>query len=608
MNASTTYGTSPGVTLRYEWSLAGDGNLQGASDGSSIGVQWGASGGGTVTLRVTDTSTGCSTTTARTVTIGTTLTPVIAPSGTITICAGDSVELDAGAGYASYRWSNGATTRTIRVDDSADYAVSVVDASGCRGTSDTVRIRVEARPIPAIAGPLKVCRTSSGTYSVTSLAGAGYSWSVNGGAISGGDGTPVIIVQWGSGPVGTVDVTVTSAGGCVGTASQVAVEIGGSLKPAVTPGGDLTLCAGDSIELDAGAGYTSYLWSTGETTERIVVRTPGAYAVTVSDASGCGGTSDSVRVALRPPPVVAIGPSGPLELTLGDSIEIDAGGGYASYRWMRGAAAIGSGRHVTVRDSGDYTVTVTDASGCTGSATVRVDRKAVSTGVAVVALGNVGAAPGESVEIPLHLISSADLAASGVTGFEARVRYRASLLIPAGATPRGTLDGNDRVLTMTGDLPAGMTSGDLARLAFTAALGDDSISTLMLESMIWHGAAGGETNVANTLVDGEFHLIGLCTNGGARLIRAGGEQGLKAIVPNPAGDAVKIEYDLLEEGPCRLTIVDLLGREVDVLRNDHRGRGTYAEYYDVRTLASGTYRVVLQTATARMSAVLEVVR
>ena len=103
------------------------------------------------------------------------------------------------------------------------------------------------------------------------------------------------------------------------------------------------------------------------------MRAAGSYAVTVSDVSGCTGTSDSARVAVTAPPVAAITPAGPLTLTPGDSLVLDAGSGHAAYRWMRGASAMGALQRLTVRDSGDYAVTVTDASGCSASATVRVD-------------------------------------------------------------------------------------------------------------------------------------------------------------------------------------------------------------------------------------------
>ena len=69
---------------------------------------------------------------------------------------------------------------------------------------------------------------------------------------------------------------------------QFAVAVGSSLKPQIAASG-YALCGGDSLTLDAGAGYASYAWNTGATSEEIVVTAPGMYTVHVADATGCSG-------------------------------------------------------------------------------------------------------------------------------------------------------------------------------------------------------------------------------------------------------------------------------------------------------------------------------
>jgi hypothetical protein len=170
------------------------------------------------------------------------------------------------------------------------------------------------------------------------------------------------------------------------------------------------------------------------------------------------------------------------------------------------------------------------------------------------------------------------------------------------------MDGADRVVTVTGPLPAGMTTGSLARLEFIAALGETSGGVIKLESVTWKGVGGGERSIASTLRDGSFTTTGLCTNGGARLVRAGGAEGLKAVIPNPASGGVTIVYDLVEEGHCRLTITDLLGREVGHAFAGNRVQGEYAATFDAGGLPTGAYIIVLQTPTSRMSTMMRVVR
>ena len=61
----------------------------------------------------------------------------ITPSGPTTFCSGNSVVLDAGAGFASYSWNTTPvqTTRTITVTASGNYVVTVTDGNGCQNTA-----------------------------------------------------------------------------------------------------------------------------------------------------------------------------------------------------------------------------------------------------------------------------------------------------------------------------------------------------------------------------------------------------------------------------------------------------------------------------------------
>jgi len=53
---------------------------------------------------------------------------------------------------------------------------------------------------------------------------------------------------------------------------------------------DVSFCAGDSLELDAGEGYLSYLWSTGETSRTIDISEPGDYEITLENENNCKET------------------------------------------------------------------------------------------------------------------------------------------------------------------------------------------------------------------------------------------------------------------------------------------------------------------------------
>ena len=86
---------------------------------------------------------------------------------------------------------------------------------------------------------------------------------------------------------GTYTVTFTDGVGCT-SMDDIFVEFG-SGNVQVDLGPDLSLCDGETIVLDAGAGFAAYEWSTSETSQTLEVSLPGDYAVTVTDQAGCTG-------------------------------------------------------------------------------------------------------------------------------------------------------------------------------------------------------------------------------------------------------------------------------------------------------------------------------
>ncbi|MGD0711423.1 MAG: beta-propeller fold lactonase family protein [Bacteroidales bacterium] len=102
----------------------------------------------------------------------------------------------------------------------------------------------------------------------------------------------------------TYTVTGTTTGG-TGTAD---VTININPTPVIT--GPTSICSGSSATLDAGVGYSAYLWSSAQTTELITIPPPGTFTVTVYDVAGCSGTA-SITVTVKPKPhTPVISPAG----------------------------------------------------------------------------------------------------------------------------------------------------------------------------------------------------------------------------------------------------------------------------------------------------------
>lgn len=90
-----------------------------------------------------------------------------------------------------------------------------------------------------------------------------------------------------------INVKVATADGCF---KNVVLELVLNPKPIITLPEDFDFCKGKTVTLDAGPGFTTYLWSTGATTQTITVSSPGNYSVTVTNMFGCSNT-DTIQLS-----------------------------------------------------------------------------------------------------------------------------------------------------------------------------------------------------------------------------------------------------------------------------------------------------------------------
>lgn len=281
-------------------------------------------------------------------------TPII--TGDLDYCAGLNTQLNAGAGYSSYLWSNGGTNQFSTIATPGPQSVTVTNSAGCEGTA-TATVVQNPNPTPNITGLSAICPTNGST--VLQVSGGpytNYSW-------SSGQSTPSITAT----ATGPVQVTVTDANGCIGNTQ---VQITSLPAPMPTINGPAAICQGTTGTLTASGGFTNYSWSTGSAVQNTSVSAAGSYTLTVTNSNGCVG-STSFNVAVNPLPVVAI--SGDLDFCAGESSQLDAGAGYTSYNWSNSQ----TGQFNTVSSSGDFSVTVTDAAGCQNSTNALVTEYAL---------------------------------------------------------------------------------------------------------------------------------------------------------------------------------------------------------------------------------------
>lgn len=260
-------------------------------------------------------------------------------------CEGGSVTFDAGSGFSAYTWQNGSTSQTFIADTTGNYFVQATDSSGCFG-SDTVALLVFPNPVVNL-NDTSVCSSTN----LTLDAGSGfttYLWND-----SSANQTLSVSLS------GSYSVTVTDLNNC--TASDAVSVSFSSATTSVSIGNDVALCDGASVTLNAGGGFVSYTWQDGSTGQTYTTDTSEVITVVVVDSSGCLGV-DTVVVTVFPNPVVNIIDSFDC---FSETVTLYAwgSGGINSYFWSDSS----SNQTLIVSTSGIYSVTVTDANGCTAS-------------------------------------------------------------------------------------------------------------------------------------------------------------------------------------------------------------------------------------------------
>lgn len=139
--------------------------------------------------------------------------------------------------------------------------------------------------------------------------------------------------------------------------------------PLIYLGKDTSYCANSGINymLDAGAGHSSYHWSTSGSTQTIIINNEGTYAVDIIDKNGCAN-SDDIVIKKNINPVVNIGNDTSYCASTGINYNLDAGSGYKTYKWNNAS----TNQTLNVSAAGVYSIEVTNSVNCDARDTLTV--------------------------------------------------------------------------------------------------------------------------------------------------------------------------------------------------------------------------------------------
>lgn len=228
------------------------------------------------------------------------------------------------------------------------FVATVSNMSGCEASSDTISLEFHANPVaPQISNSGSNPACEGQTIVLRSDAVGNNSW-------SNGSNADTIVVNLD----GTFTVTQTNSFGCTATSAPYSqVFVANPTKPTITMTSTNPLCVGSTATLQSSSSANNK-WSTGSTTQSIVVDKSGKYAVKVTNATGCSTVSDSTELvfnALPTKPIIT--PNG--NQCQGDTIYLlsDKVGGNL---WSTTETT----DSIPVAVNGTFTVTYTDANGC----------------------------------------------------------------------------------------------------------------------------------------------------------------------------------------------------------------------------------------------------
>lgn len=332
-------------------------------------------------VSITQAAAGCGTATSTSGLVTVVADPsVTVAGGNVTVCEGSTVALTSsitgGTGTTTYQWQSSADNTTYSnisgatnanyttpaLTTSAYYRVSITQTGiGCGATTSTGSlVTVNPKPVVAITGSNPVCVGSTTSLSPTT----GGTWASSNSSIATINSAGVVTAL----AAGSVTFTFTnSTTGCISNPSST-VTING--RPTVSVTGPTNICTGSTTTLSPTTGGT---WSSSNagvatvTNAGVVTgQSAGTATFTFTQTSNGCISNPTATITIGPGLTSSINYNGSVCLTAASQLTANRTGGTSpfTYTWTGPSSFTGNTQTVNITQSGNYYLSITDATGC----------------------------------------------------------------------------------------------------------------------------------------------------------------------------------------------------------------------------------------------------
>jgi hypothetical protein len=262
------------------------------------------------------------------------------------------------------------TTSTATNLIAGTYTCTITDANGCSFPA-VITVNQPAIQLTVSVTPTNVNCNGANDGSATANASGGvgaytYSWS----------SVPAQTTHTALGLVaGTYTVTLTDANGCTATAATTITQPTAITASTTTTNSACASATGSAtVTASGGTGALTYSWNStpSQTTATATSLPAGLYQVTITDANGCTTTTAATVNNTNAPVVVINTTNASCNGGSDGSAASLVSGGTAPYTYSWHTVPAQTTATATGLAAGTYTVTVTDAGGCTGSASCTI--------------------------------------------------------------------------------------------------------------------------------------------------------------------------------------------------------------------------------------------